>query len=107
LIAFLCFIPGSDLPRISWAELVSLDKWVHLSLFFFLFTFWWLCFPRHSYIIIALCILYGGALELMQGYLFSERSADVFDFIANSLGVMLGWVMCTKYGGRFYSKALT
>jgi glycopeptide antibiotics resistance protein len=29
----------------------------------------------------------------MQGTLFQERSADVFDFIANSFGVIVGLMM--------------
>jgi glycopeptide antibiotics resistance protein len=39
---------------------------------------------------VVFCIVYGGLLEIMQGTLFQERSADVFDFIANSIGVLLG-----------------
>lgn len=36
------------------------------------------------------CVLYGGSLEIMQGTLFEERSADIYDFIANSFGCLVG-----------------
>jgi glycopeptide antibiotics resistance protein len=36
------------------------------------------------------CITYGGSLEIMQYYIFSERSGDILDFIANSTGCLIG-----------------
>jgi VanZ family protein len=34
---------------------------------------------------------YGGALEIMQGTMLTDRVADLNDFIANSVGCALGW----------------
>lgn len=42
------------------------------------------------------CVLYGGSLELMQFYVFSSRSGDVLDFIANSSGALLGFFLFSK-----------
>jgi VanZ family protein len=43
-----------------------------------------------------ICIVYGGALEIMQYYIFSERSGDVGDFIANSFGCVCAVIFFGK-----------
>jgi VanZ family protein len=40
----------------------------------------------------SICVAYGGLMEIMQGTLFADRSADVYDFIANSFGCLIGWM---------------
>ena len=100
LILVLCGIPGRDIPHISFLELLSFDKFVHAGIFFVLFVF-----TARGFLIqttfdtvqkfgklfsLLICVSYGGILELMQEAVFEERSADIYDFIANSLGCMLG-----------------
>ncbi len=105
LILILCGIPGRDIPHISFLELLSFDKFVHAGIFFVLVlltirgfllqtTIEYLQKNAKS-IAAVICIVYGGSLEVMQGTLFQERSADVFDFIANSFGVVVGLMMYT------------
>jgi len=36
-------------------------------------------------------ILLGGLLELLQG--FTGRDPDIWDFVANSIGVLSGWII--------------
>lgn len=36
-------------------------------------------------------IIYGGLIELYQGYVLSNRTCDYVDFIANCIGSVLGW----------------
>ncbi|HRG57429.1 MAG TPA: VanZ family protein [Bacteroidia bacterium] len=97
-IAFLCGLPGKDIPHISFLELLSFDKFVHASVFFILVV---LIFNavrktpnRKNAIVFALClsIPYGGVLEILQQELFEDRTADLFDFIANSLGCFCAWL---------------
>lgn len=93
----LCCMPGRYIPTTNWLELLSFDKFVHASIFFVLAGLW-LAFAalKHkdgtgiSTAIIVCCILYGGLLEIMQATVFSQRSADWFDFIANSVGCLAG-----------------
>lgn len=105
-ILVLCGIPGRDIPHISFLELLSFDKFVHAGVFFVLllllirgsvlqtrFNF----LSQYSFSISgSLCILYGGILELMQEAVFEERSADLYDFVANSFGVLVGMVFYNK-----------
>ena len=102
----LCSMPGKAIPKINWLELLSFDKFVHASIFFIeeiLFIHALLSLTeqnsfRKNYKVISIftCIAYGGILELMQYYIFSERSGDVLDFIANSTGVIAGLFSCQK-----------
>lgn len=95
----LCSMPGRSIPHISWLELLSFDKFVHASIFFILVVLYLKGFSQQTMypflqkhktlIVVPACILYGGALEIMQATLFSERSADLYDFIANSFGCLM------------------
>lgn len=100
LILVLCGIPGRDIPHISFLELLNFDKFVHAALFFVLVVLTVRGFYLQSAFIkiqehpkwtaFAYCVIYGALLEIMQGTLFEQRSADVFDFIANSVGAAVG-----------------
>lgn len=97
VILILCSTPGRYIPTTSWLELLSVDKFVHASIFYVLVILWllyllkknWISFLNTTLLTIC-CICYGGLLEIMQSTLFSERSGDWFDFIANSLGCLVG-----------------
>lgn len=97
----LCAVPGKDLPQWRWADLLSVDKLVHAGVFAVLVVLGarGLRAQHHGLamrsramaVLIACCVLYGGALEVMQGTLMTDRSADVLDFVANSAGCGLAW----------------
>lgn len=108
-IAFLCGIPGRDIPHISFLELLSFDKWVHAGIFFILFIFLFKTLYNYSNnlmkalsLSLISCILYGILLEIMQGLVFIERSADIFDVIANSTGAIIAsWMIFRNKLKRF------
>jgi VanZ family protein len=97
-IAILCGIPGRDIPHSSFLELLAFDKWVHATVFFILVYLLLRAFrkegspeflKRHAvFIALLVSIFYGGILEILQEAVFSERSADLYDFIANSFGAV-------------------
>lgn len=102
LILGLCSMPGRFIPSTSWLEMLSFDKWVHAGIFFVLVSL--LNFSVHFnhqnqtlfYIYFLLSVLYGGALEIMQATVFSERSADWYDMIANSFGCVVALLFKEK-----------
>lgn len=85
-------MPGRFVPSTSWFELISFDKWVHASIFFILCGLGFLTqikYNRPRYllpVITALAVMYGATIEWMQANWFSERSADWYDFYANTFG---------------------
>ena len=111
LILVLCGIPGRDIPHISFLESLSFDKFVHASIFFVLILLTVRGFVVQTTflsvkdsartIAFILCVIYGGSLEIMQGTLFEQRSASVFDFIANSFGATMGLLFYKKMENVF------
>lgn len=51
---------------------------------------------QQNFLIIAGGIMYGGLLELMQNYCYTDRSGSWFDFLANSLGATAGALLFLK-----------
>ena len=100
VILILCSIPGTDIISFSLWEILNSDKLAHAFVFFVLSIFLIRGFSRQYsfdflryYPIMSAVILsisYGGLTELWQGAMFSYRIPDVLDFIANSVGSVLG-----------------
>jgi glycopeptide antibiotics resistance protein len=113
LIMILCGIPGRDIPHISFLEILSFDKWVHAGIFFVLALLAVrgfrlqkrsIAWKKHAVLIaLTLCISYGGILEILQGTIFEDRSADIYDFIANSFGSILAVLLYPKISKGFTS----
>jgi VanZ family protein len=104
LTTVLCLLPGKDMPEI---DILNFDKAAHFFVFGLL-CFLWLRFllslkfthqsKRSKVLFIALAIiLYGGLMEVLQGVFYEDRTADVFDFIANSLGVITAGVISVMF----------
>lgn len=95
-ILILCGIPGRDIPHISFLELLSFDKFVHAGIFcvlvmllirgFYIQVHFPFLSRNARSVSLVLAVMYGGILEIMQGTVFEERSADLYDFVANSIG---------------------
>lgn len=103
IILILYGIPGSNLPSVSFWKLLEPDKAVHAGIFLILMcSLTFSVFKQHRYKTLKrnslrssalICIVYGTVLELLQGSLFSERFTDVYDILANAIGVLLGIVI--------------
>lgn len=110
IVAYLYFLPGKDLPELGFWELFQVDKAAHLITFMLLVLFLKIGLKRQSAFplvnqrssLIALCfaIPYGGILEMLQGALSIDRTSDVYDFVANTAGSILGIVIFRLIYGR-------
>lgn len=97
IILFLSGYPGNQLPKVAvW----QFDKLVHtlmyaiLSFLFFL-PFCGQCFDRKKrfkigIVIILFGVSFGGFMEILQENIFINRSGSWIDFIANTVGAVLG-----------------
>lgn len=100
-------IPGKDLPNAPFLSLFQFDKLVHAALFGVLAWLSMCSLPRlqhkakKSFIsVLFACVLFGICLELAQEYCFIERSADVYDAIADALGSLTGLILFRRYSLR-------
>lgn len=106
IIFVLCCTPGRFIPTTNWLELLSFDKLVHASIFFTLTCLWLVYVFKVNKLslssmifVIFVCVAYGGMLEIMQATVFSQRSGDWLDFIANTFGCIMGlWFFSSKKG---------
>jgi len=113
VIFVLCSIPGKDIPTQDWMQIISLDKLVHAGIFAVL-----MLFVLHGYgssdlikplsqtslLLLFSVIVYGGVTELYQHYFLPDRFADVYDFIANSFGAIIGLLIYHRYASGFYRR---
>lgn len=112
VIFILCATPGQFIPSVSWLELLSFDKLVHASVFFILCFFLLVYGVKTKQSLAVIClyflitVVYGGLLEIMQAKFFSNRSADVLDFIANSFGALVAFAFFKKIKQSFFSCSL-
>ena len=109
VILALSITPGNYLPKIR-LELFSIDTFTHFSFYFglsILSVFYsfkknWI---RHFalLIILAISVLYGGLIEIIQEELIPGRSFDKFDILSNSAGSVTG-ILVSKIIGLYYFK---
>jgi hypothetical protein len=111
VILVLCSIPGKDLPTASWFELISLDKWVHAAMFAIQYLFLIRAFTDRfisdifrsskNWWAVLIAVFYGAFTEYYQHAFLTDRVADIYDFIANIIGVLIGLLIYKRYAARF------
>ena len=108
LILFASTIPANEVQKVTWFTFPNFDKLVHMGMYFcFSFVLIFDILKTKSdfssakiYLLSALtALIYGGLLEIVQGTLTKTRSADIFDFLFNAVGILLAvtlWMVLRK-----------
>lgn len=106
VVAVLVFMPGDDVPDIGWMHIYKADKLVHFSMFWgltFLFSLPYLnsgfsiAKKRKFFIIVSIIfIAWGLGVEFIQKYYAYHRSFDLFDWLADSIGVVIAFLVLQK-----------
>ena len=104
-IGYLCSLPGDEIPEVAFLP-EGFDKAVHFGLFFILAILMsrgfknqnnYLVLKKYALpIILLFCIFYGGVIEWFQGNFLIGRAADVYDWIADTVGAGFGMVFFNK-----------
>ncbi len=91
------------MPSMSFWKILEPDKAAHMGVFLILMcSLTFSVFKQHKVVWLRrrtlrnsalICLAYGTVLELLQGTLVSERVTDIYDILANGLGVVLGIVI--------------
>lgn len=103
VIFVLCNINLKTSGEAPWYYFEGIDKVVHACMFFVLavLSYWgfyeqsrWKQLSRNAAVYaLLLCMFYGGLIEVLQGTIFTYRSADWVDWIFDTAGALLGlWV---------------
>lgn len=115
---FILIMCGAKFGPISKSPMFfpGFDKLVHCGFFFVLVIFGFYGVIRQQVpafmpykavlFIIALAIIYGGVIELLQLYIFTWRSAEWDDLFADAVGALMGGfgILLTLYGMRYAKK---
>ena len=89
---------GSNLNKVNIFQINNIDKFIHFSFYFLLSVSFRSSLLRNilinkkEQILITsvIVISYGLIMEVFQFYFTSDRSAEIFDALANTLGCILG-----------------
>ncbi len=94
-VAYMSLLPAQEVPHLL-ADLN--DKILHGLIYFTLAALIFFGLLRYNFqtaiynwqlwIIVALCVFYGGIIELAQHYLVPNRKGDEWDFLANTIGAI-------------------
>ena len=111
LIFILCFINAEPLPA---PPIIDFDKIVHTILFLglsgvlFFDNTGYLRFPISKIKIFLssfiLPVATGGLVEILQAFVTKTRSGDLFDFLFDVLGALLGWGIALLINSRYLTK---
>lgn len=109
-IFYLCMMPGGNTPSIN---IPNIDKLVHACMYMALAF----CISLNLYqeytefdsiamIMWALVIpiLFGGLIEVMQDKFTLTRSCDFYDFIADSVGAIIGYFFARWFVPRHFKQ---
>ena len=108
LVLILICLPKDDLPITDdWMSAIFFDKWVHAGLFCILAFLFMMPFCKsnlthknkwNTVIKIALAVIvWGLTTEFIQKFFIPGRAFDLWDWLADSLGVILAVVVCWKF----------
>ena len=110
IVAVLVFMPGDDVPSTGWLQGYNIDKLVHIGMFgglTFLFSLPYLntqfsfTKKRNAFILISiLFIAWGLGVEFIQKYYADHRSFDLYDWAADTAGVMIAFFVLLKLAKR-------
>jgi len=88
-VAVITFLSLNSLTSTPQINIPHKDKIVHFIFYFVFVILWYKAFnSQNKYIvtIVVLAIIYGIVIEVLQHTLTKNRSADIFDVVANAAG---------------------
>ncbi len=103
IVLLLTGLPGNVFPKItSFWDWLEPDKVVHLFIFGILsFLILWgyrtqYFEGKNRYVLVLSSVIisafYGLITEVLQKYVFIGRSGNIYDFLADTVGALLGWL---------------
>lgn len=109
VILWVISIPGNNIPKTPFLAIPHFDKLVHFGIFAvfaFLLNYGLskqssvFCQKYQYTIALLIGVIYSAATELLQYIFISVRTGEFWDFMANTIGCMLG-VLVFKHGKKY------
>ena len=101
---FITFISLVSLKGMTQIKMENSDKLGHFLAYFLLSLSWFSALKNkfNNNLIIILLISYGIIIEVLQEVLTVHRQADFKDVLANSIGVILAYLLYQKINKPFF-----
>lgn len=102
LTLFIAVVSLISFKGVHLVKVDNSDKFGHLLAYFLLSLSWLFALNSSSkkkiktYILILILISYGIIIEVLQGVLTTYRQADVYDIMANTIGVLFAVILFKK-----------
>jgi len=103
---YLLCLPGSKIPKYPFLALIHADKWVHIGMFGILCFLFNRAFNKiiltrstlKKYLLAVTLagIAYGTIMEFVQKYWIPDRSFELLDILADSIGCLLALLYCRR-----------
>ena len=106
LILIAILMPGDSVPKVG---VPGIDKVVHFGMFFTLTTVFFIEYLRNNnrlpiwYYAFTIIFVFAGSTEVMQLFA-SDRSMDILDLSADTLGIFVGIILISTYIKWFKKK---
>lgn len=85
-----------------------IDKYQHLLAYFVLCLSWLVVVAnktkKYKYITLFSIVFFGGLMEVLQQVLTDYRQADIYDVVANSIGVLIGFFVFEKLSKTIFKE---
>lgn len=89
LIYWLCLLPKSELPTNPLFDFEGFDKIVHFVFYSIMFFLYYVGLGKKRIpFIVIFCLAVGISIECLQAYLPINRAFDLWDIVANGVGVL-------------------
>ncbi len=106
-VTVIMLIPTSGITYINFSQS---DKLLHSGIYLILFVVWAFALKLDRkggmflWLLVGLLTFYGIVIELIQEKWIATRTADVWDVMANSAGIVIGIIVFYKLKRRFRFK---
>ncbi|MBX2827743.1 MAG: VanZ family protein [Flavobacteriaceae bacterium] len=108
VVTVLFMLPAGDIPKVA---IRFGDKWAHICVFILLTGIWLMIaelnhwFSKNKIVwSSAAILLYGIIIEVLQEKFFETRSADIWDVVADLIGILLAVFVFVKMKKRISLK---
>jgi len=109
VICYGLFIPASGLPYQPFLSIPHFDKIIHFGLFFIFCLLMFVPFKKlklnHYLYALSISIFLAAVLEAVQHVVSTSRNSNIYDFIANSAGILAAAIFFSLFvSGKKWEK---
>jgi len=103
IITIVSLVNDSSLPKTGFFGIKNFDKIIHIAMYMSLSYVFFIeqnlkkykeqrSYKIQNWMVLILLIIMGGLIEIIQPHI-SNRSCDLYDFLSNTVGAILGYIL--------------